>query len=131
MTPCVLWTGALKPNGYGQRTFRGRSMSAHRAAWIEAYGDIPEGMHVCHRCDVRACVRLDHLFLGTRSDNMRDMFAKGRAPSQRITHCPHGHEYTAANTYYDDRGCRRCKACRNVQQRARRKRQKEARDAGL
>jgi hypothetical protein len=46
--------------------------------WAASFGPPPEGLHLCHRCDERRCINLDHLFLGTRSDNMRDAVAKGR-----------------------------------------------------
>lgn len=53
--------------------------SAHRKAWELSYGLIQDGMYVLHRCDNKACVRPDHLFLGTQADNMKDRDQKGRA----------------------------------------------------
>lgn len=57
-----------------------RTVGAHRVAWTEAHGQIPDGACVLHRCDNMACVRADHLFLGTVADNNRDKAEKGRAP---------------------------------------------------
>lgn len=69
---CVRYAGYIGPRGYGMRRFKGKLMSAHRAAVLASGQAIPEGMHVLHRCDNRACVRLDHLEVGTPSKNMRD-----------------------------------------------------------
>jgi len=55
---------------------------AHRLAWAEANGPIPEGMAVLHRCDVRTCVNVEHLFLGTLIDNNMDRDRKGRTRNQ-------------------------------------------------
>lgn len=75
---CWWWTGALDGQGYG-RVRRDKVLHpAHRLAWIDANGPIPDGLYVCHRCDNRKCVRPDHLFLGTAKDNTQDMIAKGR-----------------------------------------------------
>lgn len=78
MTPCVEWTKRRDKDGYGRVGRNGKSYRAHRLAWEEEHGPIPDGMMVLHRCDNPPCVNVEHLFLGTALDNMRDMVAKGR-----------------------------------------------------
>lgn len=77
---CWLWTASCYPNGYGMFSMNWRQSPncAHRAAWQLFRGEIPDGLLVCHRCDNPKCVNPDHLFLGTQSDNMKDMSEKGR-----------------------------------------------------
>lgn len=78
---CWLWDGSINRGGYGQyKGLKDVSTLAHRVSWSLYRGPIPEGLWVLHRCDVRCCVRPDHLFLGTHQDNMDDMWEKGRSP---------------------------------------------------
>jgi hypothetical protein len=141
-TPCREYDGFLNAKGYGRVNKRidGRLVSkyAHRLAWEQAYGPIPEGMMVMHLCDNTSCVEVSHLRLGTHADNMADMKAKQRARWQenapgtwtpqpgpgRLSerdHCKHGHEYTPENTCIQPKtGWRSCRECRRESDRRRR-----------
>lgn len=108
LTKCWEWPFAKRPNGYGQRTYKGKTWGAHKAAFDEAYGPVPRGIWVLHICDNRLCVRPSHLFLGTPKDNQQDMVNKGRKKYMCLIHddwriCPNGK--------------RCCKTCRRDWQR--------------
>ncbi len=80
-TGCWMWTAStVGPGGYGQIKLPGqrKQIPAHRLSYLIHRGEIPEGMEVCHRCDVRGCVNPEHLFVGTSQDNHDDMVAKDR-----------------------------------------------------
>lgn len=76
---CHEFAGCKLSNGYGKIGRNGKTWLAHRLAWSMLEGPIPEGLCVLHSCDNRCCINVNHLFLGTRADNMQDMIAKGRA----------------------------------------------------
>jgi predicted XRE-type DNA-binding protein len=83
------WEWRRTHNGFGYGTLRvgGKIVYAHRLAFELGNGQpIPKGMHVCHRCDNPRCINPVHLFLGTRSDNMADCFAKGRSSVKAFPH---------------------------------------------
>lgn len=80
---CWLWMAYVDEIGYGITVFRRGQYKAHRVSWTIYRGEIPDGLKVLHKCDVRCCVNPDHLFLGTQADNVRDMFAKGRNRSPK------------------------------------------------
>lgn len=78
---CWNWTAGQTGNPnmkYGFVVWGTRRMAAHRASWELAYGPIPDGQCVLHECDNPLCVRPEHLFLGTRTDNNEDKMNKGR-----------------------------------------------------
>jgi uncharacterized protein YjiS (DUF1127 family) len=75
---CWLWTRACFSNGYGAFQLEGKQKRAHRMAWEIIYGSIPNGLCVCHKCDVRLCCNPLHLFLATSEENTQDKVSKGR-----------------------------------------------------
>lgn len=118
---CWEWRASVATNGYGQvwtDTSAGRGgkkMAAHRCAWLLTHGELPAGLCVLHRCDNPLCVRPDHLFLGTLSDNTQDMLAKGRNPSiyRTKSHCKRGHSMKE-NLRIAPNGRRRCLQCHRI-----------------
>jgi len=98
---CWIWTGAKDFDGYGKFTIESKNrhnkvISAHRAS-LHFYinFDFNSDLQVNHKCNIRACVNPDHLYIGTQKDNMRDY-------SNSITHCPKGH---------NKKGKIKCKMC--------------------
>lgn len=75
---CWIWTLSKDSDGYGHVGVNGKLRGAHKVSWEFAFGPIPDGLDVLHKCNNRPCVRPDHLFLGTHQDNMEDMIRKGR-----------------------------------------------------
>ena len=114
---CWWWLGAVVAGGgYGSLWQKGKSVLVHRISWEIHNGVIPPGLWVCHHCDNPRCVHPGHLFIGSRSDNMKDAAHKNRVPriarARAKTHCPKGHAYSSENTYVDPAGKRACKECR-------------------
>jgi hypothetical protein len=112
VSECIIAPGATHRGGYKRKMRNGVSKYAHRWAWEDAYGPIPEGLVIMHLCDIPACINIEHLSIGTNKDNVTDMYAKGRAFSQTRTHCKQGHEMTDENTYVSKPGRRSCVICR-------------------
>lgn len=76
---CWPWVGYLGATGYGRFLQGQRLIQAHRIAWADSNGPIPDGMVICHACDNRCCCNPAHLWLGTVAENNHDMKAKKRA----------------------------------------------------
>lgn len=110
-TGCLLWTGTVNGNGYGQAYDGARTVLVHRLMHEWFIGPIPDGYQVDHLCRVRHCASPAHLEAVTPAENKRRSVA-----AQPIrTKCRHGHPYNAANTYWppprpgNRRGCRACR----------------------
>jgi hypothetical protein len=90
---CWEWLGTKNPGGYGCFKVNYKMRKAHRVAYELGHGSIPADLCVLHRCDNPGCVRPDHLFLGTRSENMQDMQKKGRGRGGDGSNAPSGDDH--------------------------------------
>jgi hypothetical protein len=79
---CRLWKGKCRGFGYGSISLFNEDVNSHRAAWRILVGPLTNEQHVLHKCDIPACVNIDHLFLGTHLENVADMDRKGRRRGQ-------------------------------------------------
>lgn len=75
---CWNWGAGCFSHGYGNFWDGSARVLAHRFAYIDVKGPIPNGLLVCHKCDNIKCCNPSHLFLGTNADNVRDCARKGR-----------------------------------------------------
>lgn len=81
---CWEWTGCVDSKGYPKLRNHYKRVSAHRLSFEIFSGVKPSSSDcVCHRCDNPGCVNPEHLFVGTSSDNMKDMVRKGRDVGNR------------------------------------------------
>jgi len=106
---CWEWTAYRNPKGYGilgATGRKGKSTLAHRVLWELFNGPIPDGTEIDHLCRNRGCVRPAHLEAVSHRENLM------RSPRWQVTHCPRGHEYDEANTYWNGKK-RACRACHN------------------
>lgn len=113
---CLEWQAAKQKDGYGIfGDGDGGCVLAHRWAWENEHGPIPEGKEIDHLCRNRACVEVSHLEPVTHAENVR----RGKRPPK--THCPHGHPYIEENIYWafrDGKWIKYCLICRKRAQRA-------------
>jgi hypothetical protein len=120
---CWLWKGAHRSGGYGSVIRNGRQVYAHRFAFEQTAGAIPEGYQVHHRCGNKLCVRPDHLELLTPPDHARLDAVVGW--NWGISHCRRGHEFTPENTAITSQGSRSCRKCQRTYSREWKKRKRE------
>ena len=123
MEACIIAKGYLRKDGYKNKKVGNKTYLAHRFIWEKIRGKIPDGMCILHKCDNRSCVNLDHLFMGTQLDNMRDCVAKGRHAKlskplrlriiarREQTYCLRNHPLFGDNLY-THKGKRACRICR-------------------
>lgn len=113
--PCWIWLAGLS-KGYGHfNAGPGRTQEAHRFAYEEIIGSIPDGLVLDHLCRNPPCVNPHHLDPTTVLENIRRGPENPSMANARKTHSIHGHKFTPENTYIEPgRGKRVCRACKRA-----------------
>lgn len=110
---CQVWTACKSQDGYGRVKWSGKLLMAHRVAFEDKHGPIPEGLVIDHLCRNRACINVDHLRVVTRRENT---LAEGSLATSKMhsmkTHCVNGHALVVENLVRGGaNGKRTCKTC--------------------
>ncbi len=126
--PCWTWTGYISPEtGYAYFSLdHAHPVLAHRQAYTLTNGPIPDGLILDHLCRNRPCPNPGHSEPVTYQENLLRGPTTLAAQNVAKTHCPHGHPYDEANTYFWKDGSRHCRACSREKRRAWRARQKRS-----
>lgn len=125
---CWIWDAGRTSKDYGSFSYYTKkpAIGAHVASYLFHIGEIPDGQIVRHNCDNPPCVNPEHLILGSHSDNMKDMFARGRngSSTKKRTHCYEGHLFEEFGVYErkkkngkTDRICKECQRNKALRQR--------------
>lgn len=69
---CIVWIGGRHPLGYGYFGAQGIRYRAHRWAWEEAKGPIPDGAVIHHMCSNKPCVNVEHLECTSQAANVAE-----------------------------------------------------------
>lgn len=109
---CWEWTASCNQKGYGNFYYCRCVGKAHRFAWEQAHGPVPDGMVLDHICKNRKCVNPKHLRTVTNRDNVLHNSESVIARNAKKTHCKHGHEFTTENTIVRSSGGRDCLICK-------------------
>lgn len=107
---CWLWTGFTNDSGYGAFSSDGKAVRAHRWAYEDLFGPIPEGLVLDHLCRTPSCVNPSHLEPVTSDENLERGWGR-RVKSGWVNSCINGHEYTPENTYTNTQGRSVCRTC--------------------
>lgn len=93
---CWSWSGSKDGKGYGAISNRNGSgfspEKAHRVSYEKEFGEIPDDINICHKCDNPECTNPEHLFKGTQRDNMQDCSSKGRLNKKSLDNLISGAE---------------------------------------
>lgn len=112
-TGCWEWQGHIGKDGYGKMWGIGNIQLAHRFSYEYFIGSITDELVLDHLCRNRKCVNPYHLEPVKQQVNVD----RGINHKNCKSHCPHGHEYTPENSYYDGMGMRRCRICMSIKER--------------
>lgn len=111
---CWEWLGYVNRAQYGMTAIKGKTYYVHRLFYQLLNGPLPESIFVCHHCDNPRCCNPEHLFHGTRQENIEDQVRKNRHHNTKKTHCKRGHEYNVENTRFITGGRRECIKCNKI-----------------